>query len=651
VDASAAEAVDVETKALNVDPDRLDALLRRQNFQLAYWRTASEEIDYRRFFNIETLVGLRMEDPAVAAAHHALVLELVREGTIEGLRVDHADGLRDPVGYLEWLAEHADGVYTVVEKILQSDEALPPSWPVAGTSGYDFLIRTNNLFVATEHEQEMTETYTEFTEETAAYADVAHAAKHQIMREELAAEVDRLIELLAQICEHHRRHGDHTRRELRDALREFVGGYDVYRTYVRPPAPPSDADRRATDDARRSAAKRRPDLDAELLDFLAQLARAEHTGASEVEFVARLQQLTAPVMAKGVEDTAFYRYHRLVSLNEVGGSPARFGTSVGVFHEASAAAAREWPDAMLTLSTHDTKRSADVRARVNVLSELPGAWRDTVHSWAARNERHRTGEWPDRNAEYLLYQTLVGAWPIDADRVSAFMAKATREAKVHTSWTDPAGDYDEALDRFVRAVLADAVFVAAVERFLADHRIVARGLQNAVAQTVLLLTAPGVPDVYQGTELLDLSLVDPDNRRPVDFTTRRASLTRVRGTHADAVAALDAEHLGASKLWVAHRVLDDRRHHPDRYAATSYEPLPTAGPRAEHVLAFARDDLAVVVPVRTDLDHTDLTDVNVTLPAGHWRSLFDAPAVAGGARALQELWPAVPVAVLVRDPG
>jgi (1->4)-alpha-D-glucan 1-alpha-D-glucosylmutase len=466
------------------------------------------------------------------------------------------------------------------------------------------------------------------------------------MDEELAAEVDRLTARLARVCEHHRRHRDHTRRALREALCEFVAGFEVYRTYFRPGTALSDADRHATDSARDNAAKRRPDLDRELLDFLAELARGEHAGAEELEFATRLQQLTAPVMAKGVEDTAFYRYHRLISLNEVGGSPEVFGRSVAAFHDAAAATAREWPDAMLTLSTHDTKRSADVRARLNVLSEVPDAWRDAVTEWSAHNDRHRRGDWPDRNAEYLLYQTLVGAWPIDPERAHAFMAKATREAKVHTSWTDANVDYDDALERFVRAVLDDAEFVAALERFLADHRVVARGVQHSLAQTTLLLTTPGIPDVYQGTELVELSLVDPDNRRPVDYAARRALLARARAATAAEVAALEPAELGVTKLWLAHRLLDDRRRHPGRYGRTGYEPLPTAGHGGDHVLAFRRDDLAVVVPVRTELARAGTT---VDLPPGRWRSLLDGPDLDGGPHPVEELWPVLAVAVYVRD--
>jgi (1->4)-alpha-D-glucan 1-alpha-D-glucosylmutase len=349
-----ARAIEDELVAVRRDPDRLDALLRRQNYRLAHWRTADEELDYRRFFNIETLIGVRIEDPEVFAATHALILDLVRDGTVDGMRIDHVDGLRDPKTYLARLADQARGAYTVVEKILEPSESLPPSWAVSGTSGYDFLVRTNNLFVATENESAMSGAYTAFTGETGSFGEVVYAAKHQIMRADLAAEVEHVTALAAKVTEHHRRHRDHTRRDLREALRELVAGFPVYRTYIQPGQPATTQERRHVAAAVAAARDRRPDIDPELLEFLGEVALGAHGGAAEVELGQRLQQLTAPVMAKGVEDTAFYRYHRLVSLNEVGGNPGVFGRSVVDFHRDTAATAATWPHSMLTLSTHDT---------------------------------------------------------------------------------------------------------------------------------------------------------------------------------------------------------------------------------------------------------------------------------------------------------
>jgi (1->4)-alpha-D-glucan 1-alpha-D-glucosylmutase len=642
-DTAVADALDAEVARINNEVDELDALLRRQNYRLALWRTASEELDYRRFFNIESLVGIRVEDPAVFAETHKLILQLLRDGTLDGLRVDHVDGLRDPEGYLVALAESTGGVYTVVEKILEPGESLPP-WPVSGTSGYDFLFRVNNLFVQTDHEHAMTDCYASATGETADYAEVVRDAKRQVMRDELAAEVGRLVGLLAELCDRHRRHRDHTRRELREALAELVAHFPVYRTYVRAGREPSEADRGAVTEAVRATLERRPELDPELVRFLGDLALGRTDGPVEAEFASRLAQLTAPVMAKGVEDTAFYRYHRLVSLNEVGGDPGVFGRPIEAFHRDSAAAAERWPETMLTLSTHDTKRSADVRARINVLSELPHAWRAAVARWMERTDRFRRDGLPDPNAQYLLFQTLVGAWPIETGRVSAFMSKATREAKVHTSWVDPVEAYDEALDAFIRAALADEAFVSDLCAFLSEHRIVARGRRNSLAQTALLLTCPGVPDLYQGTELFDLSLVDPDNRRPVDYDERRRLLALVAGEAPLACAPGDS---ALSKLTLVHRLLARRREAPGLFASTDYEPLSFHGGRADEVVGFRRGDLTVVVP---RLGGDDWQDTTVELPAvPGWVDLVTGATGRDRRPALHELFSGFPVAVVVPE--
>ena len=644
-DAEVAKALDHELDLLNADSDRLDDLLMRQNYRLAYWRTASEELDYRRFVNIETLVGLRTESPEVFAATHRLILELVDEGVLDGLRIDHVDGLRDPQGYLERLAERSRGVYTVVEKVLEREEELAPAWPVAGTSGYDFLNRVNNLFVDRDNEGAMSRCYSDLTGAEGDYAEVVRQAKHQIMANELVAEVDRLTGLLATVCEGYRRHADHTRRELRHALREVIARFPVYRTYVHPDRPTDPAARRAVAEAVGGARAGAPQVDAELLAFLGELALGDHPGPVEWEFAQRLQQLTAPVMAKGVEDTAFYRYHRLVSLNEVGGDPGVFGRPVSWFHEHTAAGAVTWPDAMLTLSTHDTKRSADVRARLNVLSEVPEAWRRAVERWMDRNGAHRGDGFPEPNAEYLLYQTVVGAWPLDTGRLVAFMAKATKEAKVFTSWTDPDQGYDEAVAHFARAALADPGFRQDVEMFLDEAAIVRRGRRNSLAQTALLLTCPGVADLYQGSELWDLSLVDPDNRRPVDYGLRRRLLDEL----IDDVSPPDPPgpevgEPGRAKLWLVHRLLAHRREVGQ--PTGSYEPLELSGPRSDDALAFTRGELAVVVPRRGG---EDWAGTAVTLPRGTWRDVCTDAHLDGGRRGLDELFTIFPVAVLARS--
>jgi (1->4)-alpha-D-glucan 1-alpha-D-glucosylmutase len=646
-----AAALDAELAELSGDVDRLDELLLRQNYRLAFWRTASEELDYRRFFNIETLVGLRMEDPAVFDDTHELVLALAARGVVDGFRVDHVDGLRDPAEYLRRLRDRSNHRWVVVEKILEHDEALPPGWAVEGTSGYDFVNRVNDLFVDPAGERAFTELWQRFTGDTTPYADIVHAAKGQIMRDELVVEVDRLAQLLQEVCERHRRHRDHTRRDLVRACRQLLAAYRVYRTYVVPEEPVSDVDRAVVADAVGEATERNESIDSELLAFVGEVLRLEHDGPAEHEFALRFQQVSAPVMAKGVEDTAFYRYHRLTSINEVGGDPGRFGGSVEEFHGWCGAVAARWPDTMLTLSTHDTKRSGDVRARLNVLSELPEAWGEATTRWRDLAHRHRRGGLPDRATEYLLYQTVVGAWPIDADRLAAFVEKATKEAKVATSWIAPDLDYDAAAQAFARGVVNDDELRADIERFIIEQRLVERGRVNALAQTALLLTCPGVPDIYQGSEVWDLSLVDPDNRRPVDYPRRRALLADVVASgDAGADAAMARFDDGAPKLWLVHRLLGHRRHHHDVYRTAGYHPLIAEGPMAAHAVAFARDDALVTLVPRlvTGLDG-GWGDTTIELPGGRWTDLLAQVEVEGGRRRVADLLTRFPVSVLARE--
>jgi (1->4)-alpha-D-glucan 1-alpha-D-glucosylmutase len=630
-------AVAAELDALNSDLDRLDAVLARQNYRLAYWRLANEEIDYRRFFNIETLVGVRVEDPVVFASTHGLILQLVRDGAVSGLRVDHIDGLREPEAYLSELTRETEGnVYLVVEKILEPGETLPSSWPIHGTTGYDFVDRVNQLFVAGENESEFDEIYVSFTGESAKYPEVVHDAKHEIMSSQLAAEVNRLAELLARITSDDRQEVDYGRDELRQGLTEYIAGYEVYRTYVSPGGVADNADRREVATAVAAATRRHHDPD--LIAFLGRLACGDQRDtAVEREFTQRLQQVTAPVMAKGVEDTAFYRFNRLVSLNEVGGNPGDFGRPVERFHRATTAAARHWPHTMLTLTTHDTKRSADVRARINVLSELPGPWRTAIESWADLNAIHRAADGPDSNTEYLLYQTLVGAWPIATHRVVEYLVKATREARVHTSWIEPNSGFEEATTRFARAILEDRSFTDSLRSFLAEHRIVERGRRNSLSQVALAMTVPGVPDVYQGDELWNLRLVDPDNRRPVDFEQRRRAMESL-----DPSPVLSDDDVGVTKLRVLHSLLHFRKENRDLVESSEFEPVEVDGPSAEDVVAFRRGTLLTIVAVRSDPDLSGTVD----LPTGGATDVMTGIQHAGGVRPLGEILAESPFTLL-----
>ncbi len=544
----------------------------------------------------------------------------------------------------------------MVEKILEPGELLRESWPVQGTTGYDFLNLAGGLFVDPMGKEPLTDLYTELAGESPAWEDLVREKKLLVLSELLASDVNRLAEVFLQVCESHRRFRDYTRFELRQAIREVVACFPVYRTYVRAEAGQvSAADERYVEEAIEAARARRPDLDPELLDFFRDLLLLRHRGdearearAAETELVMRFQQLTGPAMAKGVEDTAFYNFHRLVSLNEVGGSPGVFGVSLEEFHRACAENQRRWPAAMLATSTHDTKRSEDVRARISLLSEIPDRWGETVRRWFERNEKHRRNGWPDRNAEYLLYQTLVGAWPLSVERAAAYMEKATREAKVHTAWTRVNAEYEEAVREFVQRLLEDRDFIADLEAFVAP--LVEPARICSLAQTLLKIAAPGVPDFYQGSEIWDLSLVDPDNRRPVDYELRRRLLEDLkRGMTPEEILARMDE--GLPKLWVIRQGLHLRRRRPELFGRQAdYQPLRAAGPRADHAVAFARGGgVAVVVPRLVIRLGGNWDGTAVDLPPGRWRDELTGEEAAGGRRSVADLLARFPVALLSRD--
>ncbi|HJR45893.1 MAG TPA: malto-oligosyltrehalose synthase [Actinomycetota bacterium] len=621
------------------DTDALHLLLERQHYQLAFWRSAGRELNYRRFFSINDLAALRMDNPDVFDGVHELVLQLVREGRLEGLRIDHIDGLRDPEAYLTQLRSWCPRAYLVVEKILEPGERLRETWPVEGTTGYDFLNSVYGLLLDPAGEPALTETYESFVSASIDLHDLKRESKTLLMETELATDLERLTDLFADICQGHRDYRDYTRVDMRDALRETIAAFPVYRTYVSPASgrvTPQDTEYvgEAVDDARRV----RPDL-VDLLGFLQSILLLEVDGEIAAALALRFQQTTGPVMAKGVEDTVFYVYNRFAGLNEVGGDPGTFGLSVADFHEEMARAQRDWPGSMLATSTHDTKRSEDVRARLALLSEIPRQWADATRRWAETNAHHKQGDMPDRNTEYLLYQTLVGAWPLSTERAVTFTEKAAREAKVNTSWIDPRPDYEAALADFVRAILSDERFAADLEAFVAP--LVTPGRINSLTQTLVKLTAPGIPDIYQGTEVWDLSLVDPDNRRPVDYQQLR--------NLADRTGHADVDDDGGAKLHVVKTALAVRRELPDAFGKSStYEPLVARGSAADHVVAFARAGTVVAIAPRLPLGlGGEWGDTTIELPTGRWVERLSDTAWQGVV-ALRGLTERSPVALLVR---
>jgi (1->4)-alpha-D-glucan 1-alpha-D-glucosylmutase len=610
VDAAVSDVNGVKGDASSFD--RLDAVLREQHYRLSDWHVAKEEINYRRFFDINTLAAVRMESPAVFEAAHALVFRLLEEGKVTGLRLDHTDGLYDPADYFRQLQAHGgrnpddEALYLVAEKILEPKEKLPPSWLVEGTTGYDFLASVNGLWVDPRAEAPLTQIYGELTGQRARYADLVHDSKRAIMRASLSSEMHMLAQQLERIAEADRRSRDFTVSALYTAVVQTVASFPVYRTYIR-----ADGSREPNDDhfvvkAIRDAKRRTPELNGSVFDFLREvllLHGPQPPNSERARFAMRFQQLTGPVMAKGVEDTTFYRYLRMVSLNEVGASPARFGTTVAEFHAQNEERLARWPLAMTATSTHDTKRGEDVRARLAVLSEIPEEWRERVVSWTEIAKAHRTvqGEGdeeetlPTKSDEYLFFQTAVGMPDPEPDRVVAYMAKAAKEAKDKTSWVNPDEAYDAALEKLVRGMLADATFRAQLARVHA--RIEVAGATNGLAQTVLKLASPGVADTYQGSESYNYDLVDPDNRRRVDYESLSARLAelRARATDPRSRVELAAELLGRYadgdvKLFVTHRALVLRREHAELFQHGDYVALggEVQGRSSEHVVAFKR---------------------------------------------------------------
>jgi len=630
--------------------DALHELLEAQPYRLASWRVAPDDINYRRFFDVNDLAGLRVENLTVFENTHRLLFELVGAGKIDGLRVDHPDGLRDPGQYFHRLqsrvaALRSDAdvqdppdfgvagqtrnlpIYLVAEKITASFEHIPQTWPVHGETGYHFANVVNRLLVDAATKARMDRVYHSFIDQSLEWANVAYDAQHMILRRSLASELSVVANMLTRIAQADRHTRDLTYNILRQALAEVIACFPVYRTYVTDSA--AETDKRYIDWAIASARRRRTAGEAPAFDFIRQALLMELPVTTDSlrrqlrNFAMKFQQVTAPITAKGIEDTSLYRFNRLTSLNEVGGEPDAYGSTVRAFHADSQHRARFWPHEMLGTSTHDTKRSEDVRARINVLSEMTQVWRKAIERWSRINRlRKREVEGqpaPSLNDEYLLYQTLIGSWPIEEldeaglaayrERIEGYMIKAAREAKSRTSWANVNADYEEALLQFIRTLLEQREMNTFLTDFTAfQHRISRYGLLNAMSQTLCKLTAPGVPDIYQGNEIWDFSLVDPDNRRPIDYAKRRRMLAELESIDMDTCvdrglveSLVTGIRDGRCKLFVTWKVLQFRRDYPALFREGEYLPLRVTGEYAANVCAFARRSegmLAVTIAPR-----------------------------------------------------
>lgn len=710
--------------------DALDYLLSQQPFRLSYWRVAAEEINYRRFFAINTLAAIRQEEPTVFEETHRLLISLLVDGAVDGVRFDHPDGLWNPGEYFrdvqeafvresvrrklapetheEWddlmpevdlaIAEALDTiaasdrrwpVYVVGEKILEHGETLPQNWALAGTVGYEFAQVATGLFVSPEGRKLFDQVYARFTGDKIRFTELVYEMKQQMMREAFPSEVNVLTNVLNRISEADRYSRDFTVNTLRTALREVMACFSVYRTYTTcSEFGVAERDRKYIHAAVSEAKRRSLSMDVSVFDFVESvlLLHVSDSPRSRFDqrchFAMKMQQLTGPVMAKGLEDTAFYRFNRLTSLNEVGGDPATFGTRIEDFHRQNRARLRDWPEAMLTSSTHDTKRSEDVRARISVISEKPTEWRAALNRWSRTNRKYKTriegASAPHRADEWVIYQTLIGTWPLgglDAvhdnyvSRMQEYMIKVAREASRFTNWVNPDEAYEDALKGFIAGILdrrRSRVFLDDLEAYVAVR--LDAGLINGLAQQVLKLTSPGVPDIYQGTEFWDDSLVDPDNRRPVDFDARMSALESLGETSIEDL--IENRSDGRLKLAVTARILNLRREHRDLFADGTYAPAEVTGKGANHVVAYIRQHggatMLVVVPrLLTDLDgHADVldpakwADTSIALPedltSGGWQDVLSGKAmtVENGDLELQTLFARMPVSVLVhREAG
>lgn len=710
-----AQAIETAIEQINGTPgdpdsfDTLEAILDDQAYRLSYWRVAAEEINYRRFFDINDLAAVRVEEPRVFQAAHELMLDWMGQGLVTGLRIDHVDGLWDPKAYLYDLQEacrHAKhrgeaselgrhesaSTYILVEKILGEEEPIPSDWPVAGTTGYEFLNSASGVFVDRAGARSLWQFYREATALTDRFADIVYESKQEIMETSMISELQVLARKLDRISEQHRYTRDFTYSNLQTALKELIASFPVYRTYIRPETGVvSQADQQKIQQAVRVAKRRNPGMSATVFDFLVDLLMLrEPDGLTEFErherqeFVRRFQQLTGPVTAKGLEDTAFYRVYPLTSLNEVGGHPWSFGTTVEHFHDENLDRLAHWPHSMLASSTHDTKRGEDTRARIHTLSEVPDRWREAFGRWQELSAKYLTefsGESaPDVNEQYLFFQTLVGSWPLDSytslddnswneyvERLVAYMGKAAKEAKINTSWLLQNAEHDEALTGFVRGVLDRSKskdLLDEIEGFV--RPLTDAGLCNSLAQLLLKVASPGVPDFYQGTELWQFTLVDPDNRRPVDYETRKQSLADMeRRFREDPTALVDqlvkSRYDGRVKQLVTWKGLACRRSKRDLFLDGQYLPLTAKGPAADHVVAFARrlhgDWLLCVVPRLTlslptgsawPLGEAAWKDTRLTLPDGA-PTVWENVLLAAEASSLQlaDLFQTLPLALLI----
>ena len=663
-------------------PQPVERLLDEQIYKPAYWKQASESINYRRFFYLNDFIGVRVEDSDVFDHTHALLFRLVNEGVIDGVRIDHIDGLHDCGEYLAQLRERLGNTYIVLEKIIELTEPLPYNWPVEGTTGYDFCNYVNELFCMAESRAVFSRLYAAFTGNSASFDKLLYEKKRTVCDSHLRGDIRYVAHLFEEASRSCGRKSELPLDQIEEALIEIIARLEVYRTYISPDAY-RDVDRRYLEQAIAKAVDTSPALKEPLQQIGDMLLNPGKLHANEdylgpYAFIMKFQQFTGPAMAKGFEDTLLYSYNRLTSLNEVGSDPSRFGMTLDTFNDFNVERAQRWPHTMNALSTHDTKRSEDVRARINVLSEMPALWRDKIKHWSRLNRGLKckcdSGVAPDANDEYLLYQTLIGTWPFGenefegfSERIKQYAIKAVREAKIHSTWVIPNKPYEQACLAFIDSLLDRGRTDGFLTDFLNFQRdVAAYGVFNSLSQTAIKMTAPGVPDFYQGTEMWDFSLVDPDNRRAVDFELRKTALNQIeRACRSNRTACIDellnSKEDGRIKLFLIWSVLRARREYLDVFLSHSYLPLQTKGRYADHVIAFARTAQSrcavtiaprflssLIAPDQLPLGELIWKDTSVVLPSGYqWDDVIsDRPKHLADETAVGSVLDRFPVALL-----
>jgi len=698
------------TKGVPPSFDILDALISSQAYRLAYWRVAAEEINYRRFFDINQLAAIRIEDSHVFHTVHSFVLDLLDNHAITGLRIDHVDGLYDPHAYLtqwqQWAQQELGwtqdtqgrSLFLLVEKILGKGETLCEDWPIHGTSGYDFLALVNNMFVDTSHRRAFDDLYTKFIKERISLENLVYENKKIIMHSSMASEINALGHQLNILSEKNRRSRDFTLNSLIHTIREIIACFPVYRTYVTPNPEEhvTDRDRAYIRLAVTIAKRKNPATNIFVFDFVRDLLLKGLDDSAQLHwqevhpFVMKFQQTTSPVTAKGVEDTAFYIYHRLISLNEVGSDPSQFGTTLPAFHERMRERQERWPDSLSTTSTHDTKRSEDIRARINVLSEMPKEWKAAITRWHRMNKKKKGSVEeqliPDKNEEYLLYQTLLGAWPLTpmndeeyetfVNRIQGYMTKALREAKIYTSWINPNNGYEQETRNFTQRILDRKKPNLFLEDFLRfQEKIAYWGMLNALSQVAIKILAPGIPDFYQGSEIWNFTLVDPDNRNPINYEGPKAMLEEFK-TFQHPLSPIElgplVEHWpdGRIKLYVTQRLLNYRKQFPHLFQQGHYTPLEPFGEKSEHICGFQRqwENHAILVlvprfpskifsfpPIRTE-EAIDWGQTYISMTADsspqNWTNILTGQTLGshstdrGSALSAKEIFQHCPIAIL-----